>query len=101
MLVGGLAGCGLFDNPGYVAYARWFGNDYYAIDLQRGVSRPVTTGDVTVFKQSAPQEWNRVQDPAMAARMVSDFNANPARWEEMSSYDEHRLWLPPPEPPLP
>jgi hypothetical protein len=96
----GLAGCGVLNSPGSVAYARWSGYDYYAIDLQRGFSRPVSAEDVAVFKQGAPQEWNRVRDPAMVQRMVDDFNANPGQWREMADYQEQLLWYPPGEPPL-
>lgn len=96
----GLAGCSAFNNPGSVAYARWFRQDYYAIDLQRGFVRPVTADDVAVFKQGAPQEWNRVRDPAMVQRMVDDFNASPGQWREMPDYQEQLLWYPPGEPPL-
>jgi hypothetical protein len=100
LLFFGLAGCSVFNSPGRVAYARWSGHDRYAIDLQRGFIRPVARGDVTVFKQGAPQEWNRVRDPATVQRLVDDFNGNPDRWREVSPYEEHRLWTPPPEPPL-
>jgi hypothetical protein len=96
----GLAGCDLFNSPGSVAFERQFGADGYAIDLQRGFSRPVMAGDVTVFKQGAPHEWNRVQDPAVAQRMVNDFNANPDQWREMPDYREQELWFPQAEPPL-
>lgn len=95
-----LSGCSAFNSPGRVAYARWSGHDQYAIDLQRGFVRPVARGDVTVFKQGAPQEWNRVQDSAMAQRLLEDFNANPDRWREMTPYEEQLLWGPPPEPPF-
>jgi hypothetical protein len=96
----GLAGCSAFDSPGNIAYARWFSHDQYAIDLQRGFVRPVSVDDVALFKQGAPQEWNRVRDPAMVQRMVSDFNLNPGQWREMSDYEEQLLWFPPAEPPL-
>ncbi len=96
----GPAGCAYFDSPGNVAYARRFGSDYFAIDMQRGHKMPLTADDVAVFKVNAPQEWDRIRDTATAQRMADDFNANPGRWSELSSYEEHLLWYTPPEPPL-
>ena len=95
----GLASCSHLDSPGRVAF-QLRPRAGYAIDLQRGFTRPVAPGDVTVFYRTAPQEWNRVQNAQTVERLVSDFNANPDRWQEMPSYQRQWLWGPPPEPPL-
>src|SRR5262245_46360331 len=100
LMILGLAGCGSFDSPGRVAFGLKPGGEGYAIDLQRGFTRPVAAGDATVFYQTAPQEWNRVQDASTAQRLVDDFNANPDRWQKLPSYQRQILWGPPPEPPL-
>jgi hypothetical protein len=93
-----LAGCSYFDSPGRVAYQLRSGG--FAIELQRGFSRPVAPGDVTVFRRNAPQDWNRIPGGPTTERLVNDFNTNPDGWLEMPSFRQRYLWGRPPAPPF-
>jgi hypothetical protein len=96
-----LAGCsGSFANaPVWVAFQRELSGDVYAIELPRGFAIPVAAADAFVFKQLAPVEWDRVRDQAVINQVLADFNANRARWQDLSPSERDLLWLPRPEPP--
>jgi hypothetical protein len=96
-----LGGCsGPFANvPVWVAFQRTLSGDVYAIELRRGFTIPVAASDVYVFKQLAPLEWDRVRDQAAIDPVLADFNANRARWQDLSPSERDLLWLPRPEPP--
>jgi hypothetical protein len=92
-----LAGCS-GTTAGRVAYQR--DSQGYAIEMDRGLTRPVAAGDVIMFKRVAPVEWNQVRDGAVIERVLADFNAHPDEWRELPAYRREMLWRPRPEAPL-
>lgn len=86
--------------PGRIAFQRQLSGQIYAIELSRDFTVPVTAADAAFFKQIAPLEWDRVRDQAVIDRVVTDFNANRAQWQELPPYKRDLLWHSPPEPPL-
>jgi len=97
-----LAGCGGSSSAslGRVAFQRQLSGQFYAIELPRGFTLPAMATDAAFFKQSMPLAWDQIRDGAMADRLLADFNANNAQWQELPKYKQDLLWRPQAEPPL-